>query len=391
MTKAARIVSVVEVAQSQFKDWCASFRQATSGKELTIRMFAGDALAFAHSLQYTMLAETNQPTSIRRDTFHLETIHLDGGDYHHLASKYKAPLVFNVIDTSNLIDHLGPVNLLCAASPLLDNDASSCLYTESLVKREKDYKAYITDLLSGDFATMSLLLDLSPVEYWTNSSTSSSADEVILNTFPRHTDRADHGQMPVPLTWKRLSPSFRNRNLQTIDPRLKLDSNDLAHVLYRVYQRMFQNEDMHSLFSDLNLLKMKRNSILYYNRGSFAVFLHQLRSRVVVDWDRVMLTTLQLIEIDSTVMMGRNYIQELYLSLHLLNLHSVDILLKPNFQQYQSSEGIGSWKDLPGVVCISMKVPREVLSVLTGPKPTHISTPIVHCIVQSSPHSSFGR
>ena len=45
-----------------------------------------------------------------------------------------APLSFNVIDTSNLLDHVGSVNLLVAAIPLLEHNLSATLYTEALVK-----------------------------------------------------------------------------------------------------------------------------------------------------------------------------------------------------------------------------------------------------------------
>ncbi|KAH7130048.1 hypothetical protein B0J11DRAFT_612756 [Dendryphion nanum] len=392
-TKAARITKVVEVAQAQFRDWCANFRVAVAKKDLTIRMFAGDALAFAHSLHHAVLTETNQPTNIRRDTYHLENIHLDGADYRGSASKNKAPLSFTVIDTSNLIDHIGPVNLLTAVSPLLDDDdVSSYLYTESLVKRESSHKAYIDDLLSGDFPTMSLLLDLTPVEYWTNASTSSSADEAMFDTALRlFVERGEEGQMPVSLTWKRPLPRFQSTNLHVIEPRLKFDTIDLAHVLFGVYRKMFQNENMASLLSEISILKLSRNSILYYARGSFAIFLYQVRRRAIVDWNNLMAATLGLIENDSTIMMGRNYIQELYLSLHLLGLYSVETLLNPNVVLHQNQDGIRKWTDLPGVVCISVKVPRKALSALTGPKPMDIGTPIAQCVVQSSSRFRGGR
>jgi hypothetical protein len=92
----------------------------------------------------------------------LSPIELDEKEYNGTCT---APLKFNVIDTSNLGDHVGVLNLLSATSPLLRSDVSSTLYTESLVRREKDHRAYVDSLLCGDFATMSLLLELSPIEY----------------------------------------------------------------------------------------------------------------------------------------------------------------------------------------------------------------------------------
>ncbi|KAF2176239.1 hypothetical protein K469DRAFT_607801 [Zopfia rhizophila CBS 207.26] len=380
------LVKVVEAARLQFRAWCNSLRLSFA-KALTIRFFAGDAIAFAHALRHIGVTGDNQSTNIYQDAYHLQPIKLDGEDY---SSTKKAPLSFTVIDTSNLIDHLGAVNLLSAASPLLKNDLSSSLYTESLVKRESNYQAYIECLLCGDFSTMSLLLDLFPVEYWTNASSSSTADDVMFDTVLRLTGADKDGQMRVRLTWKRSIP-LRDSNVVTIDRRLQFDEIGLAHVLHNVYQNMFQHEDMLSFFSDLNMLKIKKSSILHYHRGSFGIFLRLVQSRVVVDWHKLMVKTLQLIETDSTIMMGHSYIQELYLCLHVLDLYSVETFSRTNLVRPPDASGIGGWEGLPEVVCITMKIPRKALVALTGPKPTDIGTPIAHCLVQSSPKSEVGR
>jgi hypothetical protein len=73
---------------------------------------------------------------------------LDGEDY---GTAGKAPLLFNVIDTSNLTDYVGAINLLVATAPLLQRSPSATLYTESLVKQAKDHKAFIDGLLCGHF------------------------------------------------------------------------------------------------------------------------------------------------------------------------------------------------------------------------------------------------
>jgi hypothetical protein len=51
-----------------------------------------------------------------RGPYQLELLVLDSEDY---ASSGKAPLSFNVIDTSNLVDHVGAINVLVATSSLL--------------------------------------------------------------------------------------------------------------------------------------------------------------------------------------------------------------------------------------------------------------------------------
>ena len=78
-----------------------------------------------------------------RGLYQLEPLVLDSENY---ATNGKAPLSFNVIDTSNLMDNAGAINVLVATSPLLENSISATLYTESLVKREESHKALINKL-----------------------------------------------------------------------------------------------------------------------------------------------------------------------------------------------------------------------------------------------------
>jgi hypothetical protein len=376
-------LSVVEAAQLQFQEWCHVFRSSTQ-TSLTIRFFAGDAIAFVHALYHLQLSGNNLSGHIYRDVHHLSPIELDKKEYN---STHGAPLTFNVIDTSNLVDHVGALNLLSATSPLLRSNMSSTLYTESLVKREKDHRAYIESLLCGDFATMSLLLDLFPIEYWTNASSSSTADDVMLDIAFRLTGSSGREQMRVKLTWKRPG-SLPDPNRGTIERRIRFNETDLAHILHAVYQNMFQHENILSMFNDLDLLKLKRSSTLHYHRGSFVAFIRLLKNRVAVDWVDLMNRILGLIENNSTIVMGRNYIQELYLYLHTLNLYSAPVFTRTAHVEDQAAGGISGWKDLPETVYITLQVPRERLSALTGPKPTETGTPFSHCIVQSSSMST---
>jgi hypothetical protein len=384
--KIPSVVRVVEVAQLQFREWCNAFR-SSSQSDLTIRFFAGDAIAFAHALHHLELYEHKGTGKFYRDVYNLSPIELDRKEY---TAAHGAPFTFNIIDTSNLIDHVGGLNLLLATAPLLRSSMSSTLYTESLVKREKDHRAYIDTLLCGDFATMSLLVDLFPLEYWTNASSSSTADNVMFDMASRLAGGGDSGQMRVKLTWKR-SALFPNANWGDIERRLRFDEPDLARILHRVYRNMFQHEDLLSLFKNLDVLKMKRNSTVHYHRGSFAFLLRLVKSRVTVNWPDLMNRILALIENDSTITMGRNYIQELYVHLHTLRLYSAPVFTRTMRVENPTAGGLSGWRELPGEVCITLQVPRNMLSALTGPMPTEIGTPIGHCIVQSSSGSTARR
>ena len=369
---------VVAAARLQFRKWCASFRKDAQ-KNLTIRFFAGDALAFCHTLQHMHTTGDRFQSNWYRDQYHLEALILDGEDY---ASNGNAPLLFNVIDTSNLLDHVGAINILVAASPLLESSICATLYTEALVKKQEDLKALVDDILCGHFPTLSILFGLIPIEYWTNSTATSRVAEHLLDTVTRMMGHRDSntGQMHSRLTWKRFVAQ------STAVPVIRFDGPELAHILYQFYQKMFQNEDMTQLFSKINLQTIHNSSLLHYHRGSLASFLRFVKQRVVVDWNETMNVFIGLVENNSTLLMSRNYMQELYLQLHLLDLHTVSTFRPPfkHIGHSQALKGLSAWKEIPAVVCINLKVPRDRLRAITEVPLKKLGTPILHCILQSS-------
>jgi hypothetical protein len=127
-----KLSDIVTAAQAQFSNWSKTFRRQAE-HDLTLRFFSGDALPFCHTLQHrraTGSATTAFHYRSRHET--MEPLVLVEDDYN---SNGAAPVCFNVIDTSNLLDHMCGLNLLVATSPLLDGDISSCLYTETVVQR----------------------------------------------------------------------------------------------------------------------------------------------------------------------------------------------------------------------------------------------------------------
>ena len=372
------IHKVVAAARLQFRKWCASFRKDAQ-KNLTIRFFAGDALAFCHTLQHMHTTGDRSQSNWYRDQYHLEALILDGEDY---ASNGNAPLLFNIIDTSNLLDHVGAINLLVAASPLLENSICATLYTEVLVKKQEDLKALVDDILCGHFPTLSILFGLVPIEYWTNSTATSVVEEHLLDIVTRTMGHRDNntGQMHNRLTWKRFVAE------STAIPAIRFDGPELAHILYQFYLRMFRNEDMTHLFSKIDLQTIQNSSVLHYHRGSLASFLRFVKRRVVVDWNETMNVFIGLVENNSSLLMSRNYMQELYIQLHLLDLHTVSTFTPPfkHISQPQASKGLSAWREIPAVICITLKVPRAQLRAITEVPLKELGTPILHCVLQSS-------
>lgn len=103
---------LVEVAKDQFKDWCTSFKASTSPTKPmnpVVRFIVGEATAVSRSLQ--LFVETGSSSSfIPVAPWKSQLLVLSEGD---LSSALRRdtedipPPLFNVIDTSNLVDHIG--------------------------------------------------------------------------------------------------------------------------------------------------------------------------------------------------------------------------------------------------------------------------------------------
>ncbi|KAF2092448.1 hypothetical protein NA57DRAFT_62455 [Rhizodiscina lignyota] len=331
--------------------------------------------------------------NLYRDNYHLVPLELNSDDY---LGSCKAPTSFNVIDTSNLGDHLGTLNILIAASPVLKCTPSASIFTECLVnvQREETHMQYADSLLYGDFTTMSILLDLFPVEYWTNISSTSTSDEITMDITRRLGGSGKHdSEMDLRLTWKRTSlldllggPMY--------DRRLHVEAEACASLLHQVYLKMFQHEDPKFLYSRMNMTALTSDSAPQHHRASFVSLLAVVRSRLVVDWNKTMETLIQLIENEPTLMVGANYLQELYLYLHLFGIYSIETFTRSPrdvFRRNIDSRGLGGWENMPAVVCITLNVPRTSLERLTSKNAADIGTPHPRCSVQSSPESPVGR
>ncbi|MCJ1398443.1 hypothetical protein MMC11_001642 [Xylographa trunciseda] len=377
LSEKSQLPKAVEAARLQFRKWSTSFRECQGN--LTIRFFAGDALAFCHTLQHMNTKNDGSTSNWYRDQYHLEPLILDSDDYRPGGS---APSLFNVIDTSNLLDHLGAINLLVAASPLLEHTIIATIYSETLVKKQEDLKALVDSILGGHFRSLSIIFGLMPIEYWTNSTAISSVEEHLFDSIRSimADKKSDTGQMHSRLTWKR----------RVVDPSASstiiFDEVELAHVLFQVYLKMFEHEDVRQTLSKVDLQSIRNQSLLHYHRGSFTSFLCFVKSRVTTNWSTVMSNFIRLVEDDTCLLMGMSYIQELYLQLYLHELYTLPAF-KLSFDhstKSRASNSLGAWKNIPTAVCITLQVPRAKLGHITKTPWTKLGTPILHGILQSS-------
>lgn len=379
----SKLGRVVEAAKSEFRLWTISFRRHL--KSVNLRFFVGDALAFSHYLQRLNNAQWSSAPQLYRDRFHFEPLMLDGVID---AQSTNSPLKFTVIDTSNLIDHLGALNLLVATAPLLAHDVSATLYTEKLVRSDSTYISLFEGLLCGSLPTVSMLLGLTPADFVTNTSAISTGDELLLDaTIQSVQDKTvERGQLFTRNAWKR--PIRMDNDLidENALKRIKFDPVGLSAILYHIYLRMFENEDVTQMLSNVTMGKLQKFSTPNYQRASFVAFISILRITVSVDWGRTIDDLLDRIGNNASHLMTKNYIQELYVWLHLFGIYSVDTLKRPLNSPGTDlkNNDLRDWKNIPPIVCVTLMVPRERLAAFTKRDVMEIGTPPLHCLVQGS-------
>lgn len=165
---------LVDAIPTQFSDWCKSFhlRVNAVGPSITIRFFAGECFLFCkalrkfHTTKVTNTGIYARPWGLSQIDFTTDPSDLESSP---------APTIFNIIDTSNLADFLGLLNILLVTVPLLQPRPWSVLHTNTVHHRSL---TTLSDKLFSDIPTLSLFLRVAPVSYLSDFSTRSPNDAI---------------------------------------------------------------------------------------------------------------------------------------------------------------------------------------------------------------------
>ncbi|KAJ1334064.1 DUF4470 domain-containing protein [Microdochium nivale] len=364
---------LVAAAKSEFRQWANSFKSNAS--DITIRFFTGDALAFATLLQ-KQDSRTTAAMQMYRNQFQFDPVVLDETMYGCNAT---APRKFHVIDTSNLADHTGALNIFSAVCPLLNDEPSATLYIETLLNSNQDQDDSLQSLLCGHLQTISLLINLVPLEVVTSTSSISATERSLNELIGAQTGQLVTQQEFVRLAWKR---PLRQSSFATFDgPASKTCWNpkDLSWALHTVYLRMFGTG--HGLGRvPASLEALARLSLSNYQPASFVAFLKLVKTNVQVDWRETMEYWTGFAERDDPRSTRTLFLQEVCVYLHVLGIHSVKMMhMQPYLRGLPSTRGVRLWKDIPAVVAITLQVPRNKLRFFTDTNIAMAGTPPVEC------------
>ncbi|EIW80764.1 hypothetical protein CONPUDRAFT_73808 [Coniophora puteana RWD-64-598 SS2] len=413
---------VIPDAKKQFYAWCTTFANVLRQEEyhvatpsyvppVTMRLFHGEALAFCKALR------------VYRDTNVLETpfvtapwssscINLSSPS--PLSSSHSSlPTSFDVIDTSNLTDHLGLLNILTHVNPLLKRSPFSALYTETLIPQRgnKDTESAVRGLLDRaccDLGVLSLLLGLAPTSFVSGFTTYANGFEVCVHSIMNWQLLMQYHER---LLWRRPMPACaivktESDGLWLSTPgSVSFVPEELAGVLHGIYLRMFADENMsacvtqsvHGHYGDISLPDDQTHASTYthYTRRSFAELLVAVRDQLFpctgkcgadgdavpsAEWSRMMSTLFDLLRKDRTMLISHYIFQDLCGQLHLLGLHTADFLEPDDIDSQRHIRGavFRGWRTVPATVSVVLVVPWHRFSK-SVPLLDELGTPPLQC------------
>ncbi|KAH7883192.1 hypothetical protein F5I97DRAFT_1902858 [Phlebopus sp. FC_14] len=359
---------MVRAARNQFSRWCTAviklLKHGKSASSLAIRMFAGDALMFCQALQYTKVTG-NAITPIHIAPWTFSTIEFDEYLYGEHA-RTTAPMSFDVIDTSNVLDHLGLLNILVTTIPLLHRSLSSTLYTEALLKLGNNPVQDIRQHLCGELSTISLLLGIVPSTLLSQFTTRSNLSESTI----RSMDVSGATQYHERLAWKIMDgPATGLAGPEDIIS-LSFSPMQLSELLYGVYCAMFIDENVGRKFTMMSTSPaqmIRESSLCHYTRRSFAQFVYHIKSRVRTDWTQVMEKFDDKLQQDTNLILSSNFYQEMCCHFHLLGITTFESMGSPFIQSLRDRtlpQIFEGWSTVPAIVSVVLVVPRAAINAV---------------------------
>ena len=421
MTSAQRQERLAAVAKAQFRAWCHSFAKYIHRDKVNIMIHSGDAVNLCYTLQDFHCGETGLPqfTHFYNRPWSAQPLSLIGS--HQGRPKSEA---FDVIHTSNLIDHVGLLNILPATIPLLSHKPFSIIFTECHILAAEDPTETLDALLFADATTFSLLLGLASVAHLTGFCTDSVGIEAHHHKYSKEAKGLRDLRMLIPWKWPAtgdahaLEASSGNSNC-LLKP-VRMDPEDLAHWFFQVYLSMFNYESVFPLpleesFSSIVLIDSTKPSfgvsadqrlagdMRYYSRTNLVVLIRLIKMRVHTDWEACVSSLVLKMKGQDDFYFSRHVYIEFLTRLHLFGLCQDQILNEhlypqsPNFdRQLRAADGgtgVLQRSTLPQYVYVALVVPRSCLEPFTGVIPSQATTPRLYLSLESEDlfeHHFFG-
>lgn len=407
---------VVKSVRRQFAEWCAAYRRALSSPfSPIVRCFLGDATSVCHAIRVFDDTGSLHP-GIPVAQWKTQLIKLNSWEY--VESPHPAPTRFNAIHTSNLEDHIGLVNVVISAQPLLSPMPSSVMYTESLLFLGTDATKEFVDNMKADITVMGILLGLCPVDYICGYTTRSNMHDLMTVNRGFVKKEVKVFQYHQVVTWR--SPQSGDAiATQMLSPPPSFDPQQLGNFFYDLYQSFF------SLETTKNFLEANQQGgqkalakaigvsdvTVMYTRETFVLLLKLFKDRLQPSawkWEQaVCIFEMHLLRTWSSAKkdaagkvipgnMETLHYQDLCGQLHRYGLYTANCL-RPG--RIIDLGPFAAWPSIPTLIRVVLLVPRSKLAVFEKSNPDRVGTPALHCGLRgqknlnlfTSVHAAFGH
>lgn len=358
--------AVAVTAQLQFSQWVKAFRDALK-RGLVVRLVVADVFSFCYTLLNAATTKETSANWFRRQWDH-KTLDLSQA---HYGPGRENRVVFDMIDTSNLADHVGGLNILAATAALLKNEYWATIHTELLINKGQSDKDALDLLLCGPSITMSMLLGVTPVQYWTAAKMESHSDEIFISMMQG--EKAEK-QLYSRLTWKRdehfsVQPEGRGK--------LHAAPKQVVDILFQVYLRMFARESM----SPSMITSTSRDQVYSaYQCTGLAALMKSMQPRLETDWNTVCKELVMAISKDRTLALSTNHCQELMGQFYMTGIvedpFSAAEMPFPKFKKW--------WSDIP-MVAVTLAIERKAIDrVFQGSIQSEMASPTVYGMITAA-------
>ncbi|KAM0138147.1 hypothetical protein ACHAO1_003615 [Botrytis cinerea] len=328
-------------AKQDFAQWCKAFAQYATAGSVVINAYMGDAITFAYELASRGRSRaTSVVTRLYSNQWSIKPMLLDGPGASLL------PLSFEVIDTSNIVDYYGHLNILPATVPIQSKTPSSVLYTESLRISTLDLKQNLKAALLMDVNLASLLFGLTPFGQIMNYTTYNNYSEDMTQQTSTHRYRTR-------LPWR--FPTFGDHHCCSASSqsiKIEVDAEELSQLCFDIYMKMFAIENLANRLKP-GVRPLRSETMNLYSRLSFVNILHLIKQNTTTDWMTFCTSLRMKIAADKVSHIGAKTVLEIFTHIDISNF-------MPGTRGY----------DTEYYSYVTMVVPRSDLEIFLDPDST---------------------
>ena len=351
------IEQVVAAAKSQFADWCTAFQEVArdSTPRIVIRFVAADPTAFCFAVQQRNNGAVRvEPSPLFSSVWSGTPLTFDGdvGD--------STPLLYNVIDTSHLIDHVGLINVIVSTVPLLEQSPASTIHTDTINQRLSNETELLFRLFTSDITWMCGVLNIAPVSYLTAISTRG-----LLQDSPIVAESSSRSTGPSPILnriiWK--IPASGDSNVDLTQNKIRAIPETFSSFLFLIANSMMTSR----LVRDKYILEGKL-PFGVYTAESIGLLFALLKRRVILDWDSAIRAFLVMALSPLTNGICDSPLMEIGSSMHFTGVYTSPSLFYnvdgDPLSRDRHHRGVLSLPKPPVITCVVFTIPRRNLRAI---------------------------